>query len=281
MNSFDSLKRITEEFKNLSSNPIINIGATVGLPKQDNFYKWKVTLMGPKDTPYEFGMFYIEVIFPKNYPNRPPEIHFITPIYHPNVNIQRSDKEALGNVHFSTIKFWNPSTTMRKVISDLYAIFFWANPKSPCSLKIAKEYKENRGLYEEKVIYFTKKYADVSKGLIYYENWDFSFDENINCRSPRIYSPIKHECNYDDDKIIDLKISAFGSDDQIIQCKRSEKTRYVIERFKVKYSIEIKMDSRKTLFIYNGKQISLDFTIGENGIDYFSYITIISDVVFG
>jgi len=226
-------------------------------------------------------MFYIEVIFPKNYPNRPPEIHFITPIYHPNVNIQRSDKEALGNVHFSTIKFWNPSTTMRKVISDLYAIFFWANPKSPCSLKIAKEYKENRALYEEKVIYFTKKYAILPKDIIYYENWDFSFDENINCRSPRIYSPIKFKWNYDDDKIIDLKISAFGSDDQVIQCKKSEKTRYVIERFKVKYSIEIKMDSRKTLFIYNGKQISLDFTIGENGIDYFSYITIISDVVFG
>jgi len=57
MNSFDSLKRITEEFKNLSSNPIINIGATVGLPKQDNFYKWKVTLKGPKDTPYEMECF--------------------------------------------------------------------------------------------------------------------------------------------------------------------------------------------------------------------------------
>ena len=165
MNSFDSLKRITEEFTNLNRNPIFNICASVGLLKQDNFYKWKVTLMGPKDTPYEFGTFYIEVIFPKNYPNRPPEIHFITPIYHPNVNIQRSDKEALGNVHFSTIKFWNPSTTMRKVITDLYAIFYLVNPVSPLSSKLAKEYQENRGLYEEKIIYFTKKYAIYQKVL--------------------------------------------------------------------------------------------------------------------
>ena len=67
--------------------------------------------------------------------------------------------------------------------------------------------------------------------------------------------------------VINLKFSAFGSDAKMIQCKISEKTRNVIERFKEKYSIEIKMDSRKTLFIYNGKQISLDFTIGENGID--------------
>ena len=228
MRSLESSKRIKEEFRDVNINSLCDASASVGLPEEDNFYKWRVALFAPKDTPYKGGLFYIEVIFPKDYPNSPPEIHFITPIYHPNVNIQRSDKEALGNVHFSTIKFWNPSTTMRKVISDLYAIFYWANPKSPCSLKIAKEYKENRALYEEKVIYFTKKYAVLPKDIIYYENWDFSFDENINYRSPRIYSPIKHECNYDDDKIINLKFSAFGSDAKMIQCKISEKTRNII-----------------------------------------------------
>ena len=40
------------------------------------------------------------------------------------------------------------------------------------------------------------------------------------------------------------------------------------------------MDSSDTLFICNGSQISLDFTIGENEIDKYPYITIISDVQF-
>ena len=105
MNSFDSLKIIIKEFKNLSNNPITNIGATVGLPEEDNIYKWRVTLLGPKDTPYKGGIFYIEVKFPKYYPNSPPEIHFITPIYHPNVNIHKSDNMPLGIVFFLLLNF--------------------------------------------------------------------------------------------------------------------------------------------------------------------------------
>ena len=226
MRSLESSKRIKEEFRDVNINSLCDASASVGLPEEDNFYKWRVALFAPKDTPYKGGLFYIEVIFPQYYPKGPPIIYFLTPIYHPNVNIHKSDDMPLGIVYFSTIKFWNPSTTMRKVITDLYAIFYLVNPISPLSSKLAKEYQENRGLYEEKIIYFTKKYANISKGFIYYENWDFSFDDNINSRNPRKYSPIKHECNYNDDnKIINLKFSAFGSDAKMIQCKISEKTR--------------------------------------------------------
>ena len=71
-----------------------------------------------------------------------------------------------------------------------------------------------------------------------------------------------------------------GGDYQLIQCKEREITRNVIERFKEKYSIEIKMDSKDTLFIFSGKQIDLDFTIGENGLNKYPHFVIISDVVF-
>ena len=64
------------------------------------------------------GLFYLEIIFPKDYPNSPPEIHFKTPIYHPNVNNHKSEKEALGNVRFSDITSWNPSISMKKVLID-------------------------------------------------------------------------------------------------------------------------------------------------------------------
>ena len=72
--------------------------------------------------------------------------------------------------------------------------------------------------------------------------------------------------NYNGDKLINLyiylnEIYAF----KIIQCKLKEKARYVIGKFKVKYSIEIKLN-KDTLFISNGRQINLDSTIGENGL---------------
>ena len=204
MDSLDSLKRISEELEILNRNPIINIGLTVGLIDDDNLYKWKASFVGPKDSSYTGGLFYLEIIFPKDYPNNAPEIHFKTPIYHPNVNNHKSDKEALGNVRFSDITSWNPSISMRKVLIDLYAIFYLANPEYSQSLKIAKEYKENKGLYQEKIIYITKKYANIRKASEHYDNdWDFSYDDNnFNSGYIRTYEKTKYNCNYDDDKII-------------------------------------------------------------------------------
>ena len=77
----------------------------------------------------------------------------------------------------------------------------------------------------------------------------------------------KKQLNYDynGDELINLIIYVNGlsKNEQMIQCKSKEKTRYVIERFKVKYSIDIKLNE-DTLFISNGHQINIDATIGQN-----------------
>ena len=111
--------------------------------------------------PYAGGMFYLEINFSEDYPNRAPEIHFITPIYHPNVNIHKSGScsPPLGSISYTTFNCWNPSTSIIKALTDLYAIFYWANPDCCFSPKMGNEYKFNRPLYEKKVEYFTKKYA--------------------------------------------------------------------------------------------------------------------------
>ena len=110
---------------------------------------------------YAKGIFYLEINFSEDYPNRKPEIHFITPIYHPNVNIHKSGScsPPLGSIYYTTVNCWNPSTSIIKALTDLYAIFYWANPDCCFSPKMGNEYKINRPLYEKKVEYFTKKYA--------------------------------------------------------------------------------------------------------------------------
>ena len=40
-----AMKRIKEEYTELSSNGIENIGATVGLVDPDNLFEWKCTLI--------------------------------------------------------------------------------------------------------------------------------------------------------------------------------------------------------------------------------------------
>ena len=89
MNSFSSSERIKQEFRNLSDHPIANMGIVPGLIEDNNYYEWIISILGPKETPYERGIFYAEVIIPRLYPEQAPKIIFITPIYHPNVNMRK------------------------------------------------------------------------------------------------------------------------------------------------------------------------------------------------
>ncbi|CAF4374166.1 unnamed protein product, partial [Rotaria sordida] len=51
-----------------------------------NIAFWKVILKGPEETPYQekFWMLYVE--FDSHYPNYPPNVRFVTPIYHVNIS---------------------------------------------------------------------------------------------------------------------------------------------------------------------------------------------------
>ena len=44
-------------------------GIKIELPDETNIYQWHVYVKGPPDTPYETGIFKLEMIFPKEYAN--------------------------------------------------------------------------------------------------------------------------------------------------------------------------------------------------------------------
>ncbi|KAI5169920.1 ubiquitin-conjugating enzyme E2 G1 [Pancytospora epiphaga] len=62
----------------------------------DSLHAWKVVLIGPRDTPYESGIYEAEMVFPFDYPEAPPKFRFISPMWHPNI-----DKD--GNVCISIL----------------------------------------------------------------------------------------------------------------------------------------------------------------------------------
>ena len=55
--NYNSLNLIKKEFQDLSDNPIVTIGANVGMPDPNNPYVWQCTMMGPSDTSFGGGLF--------------------------------------------------------------------------------------------------------------------------------------------------------------------------------------------------------------------------------
>ena len=163
----------------MNRNPISNCGVTVGLINENDPTRWRVSLLGPKDTSYRGGLFYLSIQFPPDYPDKAPEVCFLTPIYHVNVNPRvptRPGDESLGHVCISTLNWWKPEYKMREVLSNIFGLFYMANPDSPYGMERANELRYQRALHEEKIKYFTKKFASNQKSnKEYYDSWDFSY----------------------------------------------------------------------------------------------------------
>ena len=174
----EAMKRIKEEFAEINENPNPNIGLAIGIPEKDNIFKWRVTLTGPQDSSYKRGVFILFVEFPDNYPESAPEIYFTTPIYHLNINPYNNIGVKLGHVSLDFLNNWKPEYTIRETFIYIYGLFYKPNPDNAYGLERANEFRFNKQLYEDKIKYFTRKYAYPGASNICkkYDNWDFTYD---------------------------------------------------------------------------------------------------------
>ena len=173
-----SLPFIKSEFDNIYSNPMSNLGLSVGLVHEGDYTNWRITLTGPKDTPYAGGIFKIMINFPYNYPNVPPLIYFITPIYHLNINPFSNDNgigDPLGFVPIEKLKIWKPEYSMKEVLTYVYGLFFFVDLECVYGGERKNEYLHNRNLYYEKVKYFVRKYAGTSSFSLDWANMPWNF----------------------------------------------------------------------------------------------------------
>ena len=130
-----SLNRINKELIEFKIDPPSNCSAG---PVNDDLYKWEATIIGPEKTPYESGVFKLEILFPNNYPFKPPKIKFITRILHPNIN-------RYGNICLDILdKQWSPALTINKVLLSISSLLSDPNADDPLDVRAAQLYNENR-----------------------------------------------------------------------------------------------------------------------------------------
>ena len=151
-----AMKYLKNEYDKLQNDPILSLGCTVGLVNNDIFH-WKITLLGPVDTPYAGGLFILTADFPEKYPNVKPEVRFVNQIYHLNVS------PSNHHICISILNEWVPKTPMVDVISGIFSLFYNQNPKSPYSGEMAREYETNRNEFNRKAREWTLKYASMNQ----------------------------------------------------------------------------------------------------------------------
>ena len=94
-------------------------------------------IRGPQDSPYEGGVFELELFLPEEYPMAAPKVRFLTKIYHPNI-------DTLGRICLDILKDkWSPALQIRTVLLSIQALLSAPNPDDPLSEKIAKAWKDN------------------------------------------------------------------------------------------------------------------------------------------
>jgi ubiquitin-conjugating enzyme E2 A len=57
----------------------------IAAPVENNLLLWTATIEGPDDTPWEGGIFTLRMKFTEKYPNTPPNVKFLSKMYHPNI----------------------------------------------------------------------------------------------------------------------------------------------------------------------------------------------------
>ena len=133
-------KRINKELQDLSKDPPSSCSAG---PVGDDLFHWQSTIMGPKDSPYENGIFFLNINFPTDYPFKPPKVQFTTKIYHCNVN-------SNGSICLDILQSqWSPALTISKVLLSVCSLLTDPNPDDPLVPEIARAYKSDRKKHDD------------------------------------------------------------------------------------------------------------------------------------
>lgn len=147
-----SLRRIQKELSDITRDPPSSCSA--GPVDENNLYEWQATMMGPADSPYSGGVFFLHITFPTDYPFKPPKVSFTTKIYHPNINPN-------GSICLDILKDqWSPALTISKVLLSISSLLTDPNPDDPLVPDIANLYKNDREKYEANAREWTRKYAN-------------------------------------------------------------------------------------------------------------------------
>ncbi|KAM3871724.1 ubiquitin-conjugating enzyme E2 T [Diretmus argenteus] len=146
--------RLKRELQMLSTEPPPGITCWQTEEQVDDL---RAQIVGGADTPYEAGLFSLEIKVPERYPFEPPKMRFLTPIYHPNID--NAGRICLDALKLPPKGAWRPSLNISTVLTSIQLLMAEPNPDDPLMADISSEFKYNKELFLEKARKWTEKHA--------------------------------------------------------------------------------------------------------------------------
>ncbi|XP_022184664.1 probable ubiquitin-conjugating enzyme E2 7 [Nilaparvata lugens] len=165
MSEFQSALLLRKQLTELKKCPVD--GFSAGLIDDSDVYRWEVMVIGPPDTPYEGGFFKAHLIFPKEYPLRPPTMKFVSEMWHPNI-------DKAGNVCISILhepgddrwgyelasERWLPVHTVETILVSVISMLADPNSDSPANVDAAKQLRDDYPAFKSNVARCVRKSQD-------------------------------------------------------------------------------------------------------------------------
>lgn len=108
---------------------------------------WECGVPGKEKTIWDGGLFKLTMMFPDEYPTKPPKCKFTPPLFHPNVY-------PSGTVCLSILneeEAWKPAITVTQILLGIQELLNDPNPESPAQAEAYQLFKRDTEEYVRRV----------------------------------------------------------------------------------------------------------------------------------
>lgn len=140
-----SKRRLMKDVKKMKKEPPEGIMLDDEPVAGSSIMHWHAAMFGPEDTLWEDLVAKLHLEFTEEYPNKPPVVKFLTPMFHPNIYMD-------GSICLDILQNqWSPMYDISAVLSSIQSLLCDPNPASPANPEAAKLFEKNLPEYERKV----------------------------------------------------------------------------------------------------------------------------------
>ncbi|KEF63504.1 uncharacterized protein A1O9_01482 [Exophiala aquamarina CBS 119918] len=150
-------RRLLLEIRDIAAHPHPSYDVYVS---ETNIGFWKVVLEGPNHSAYASGVFVMYLAMEDEYPRRPPQGRFVTPVFHPNVNRH-------GRICHSIFdRNWTVDTTNKQILDTVFGLLLVPEFSDPINTVVTLNYYWDEVAFKDEVQKHICKYANKSRRVL-------------------------------------------------------------------------------------------------------------------